>query len=146
MSESERREFMAWYDTQKDKVFDKRHVLEQYCQDDVTVLRQACQIFRRDFIEVGKVDVFLESCAIASACKKVFRKQFLKPETIGLIPSSGYSCKRNYSKKALMWILHMEEEDSCNILHARNGREYRLPELPHFIVDGYCAETRKSMN
>jgi hypothetical protein len=23
-------------------------VLEQYCQDDVTVLRQACQIFRRD--------------------------------------------------------------------------------------------------
>ena len=58
MSESERREFMAWYDTQKDIAFDNRHVLERYCQDDVTVLRQASQIFCRNFIEVGNVDVF----------------------------------------------------------------------------------------
>jgi len=72
MSESKRKEFMAWYDTQKDIVFTNRHVLEQYCQDDVTVLRQACQIFRRDFMEVGNV-VFLESCTIASACNKVLR-------------------------------------------------------------------------
>jgi G:T-mismatch repair DNA endonuclease (very short patch repair protein) len=27
-------------------------------------------------------------------------------------------------------------------MHARNSREYRLPGLPHFSVDGYCAETR----
>ena len=79
MSESERGEFMAWYDTQKDKVFDSRHVLLQYCQDDVTVLRQACQMFRSDFVEVGNVDVFLESCTIASTCNKVFRKPV--PET-----------------------------------------------------------------
>ena len=94
MNESERKEFMARYDAQKDKVFDNRHVLQQYCQDDVTVLRQACQIFRKDFIEVGNVGVFLESCTKASACNKVFRKRFLKPETIGLIPSGGYSCNR----------------------------------------------------
>ena len=102
MSESERGEFMVWYETQKDKVFDNRHVLLQYCQDDVTALRQICQMFRRDFMEVGNVDVFLESCTIASAYNKVFRKRFLKPETIGFIPSGGYSCNRNYSKKALM--------------------------------------------
>jgi len=36
----------------------------------------------------------------------------------------------------------MEEVDNCKILDARNGREVRLPELPHFSVDGYCAETR----
>jgi len=76
-------------------------VFEQYCQDDVTVLREACQIFRRDFIEIGNVDVFLESCTIASACNKVLRKRFLKPETIGLIPAGRYSCNRNYSKKAV---------------------------------------------
>ena len=29
------------------------------------------------------------------------------------------------------------------IKHVRKGREYRLPELPHFSVDGYCAETNK---
>ena len=142
MGESERKEFIAWNDTQKDKVFDNRHVFEQYCQDDVSVLRQACQIFRRNFIEIGKIDVFLESCTIASACNKMLRKRFLKPETIGLIPAGGYSCNRNYSKKALMWLLHMIEIEGCKIMHARNGREYRLPELPRFSVDVYCPETR----
>jgi len=57
MGVSERKEFVAWYEVQKDKVFGNRHVFEQYCQDDVTVLRQACQIFRRNFIEIGNVDV-----------------------------------------------------------------------------------------
>ena len=131
MGESEREEFTSWYDAQKGKVFDNRRVLEEYCQDDVTVLRQACQLFRRDFLDVANVHIFLESCTIASACMKVLRKRFLKPETVGLIPrGGGYSGNRNYSAKALMWILHMEQTDGCTIMHARNGREFRLPECP----------------
>ena len=141
MSQSERREFMIWYESQKNEVFDNKRVLEQYCQD-VTVLRQACQIFKRDFIEIGNIEVFLEALTIASACSKVLRKRFLKPETIGLIPAGGYSCNNNYSKKALVWLLHMEQTDGCKIMHARKGREYRLPELPNFSVDRYSAETR----
>jgi G:T-mismatch repair DNA endonuclease (very short patch repair protein) len=41
-----------------------------------------------------------------------------------------------------MWLLHVEQTDDCRILHDRNGREYRLPELPFYSVDGYCVETR----
>jgi hypothetical protein len=48
-------------------------MLERYCHDDVTVFRQACQIFRRDFIEIGNIDVFLEAFTIASASNKVLR-------------------------------------------------------------------------
>jgi len=70
---------MTWYEERRDEVFDNRRVLEQYCQDDVTVLREPCQVFRRDFMEIGNVDVFLEAVTIASACNKVFRKQFTKP-------------------------------------------------------------------
>jgi G:T-mismatch repair DNA endonuclease (very short patch repair protein) len=33
--------------------------------------------------------------------------------------------------------------NKCKILHGRNGREYRLPELPRLSVDGYCPETKK---
>ena len=36
----------------------------------------------------------------------------------------------------------MEQTDGVAINHARKGREYRLLELPHFSVDGYCAETK----
>ena len=85
-------------------------------------------------MEVGNVGVFLEPCTIASACNKVFRKR--------LIPNGRYKGNRKFSKKALMWLLHKEGADKCKILHARNGREYRLPEVPHFSVDGFCAETR----
>ena len=69
---------MAWYNEEKVKVFDNRRVLEQYCQDDVTVLRKACRVFRREFLEIGNIEVFLEALTIASACNKVLRKKFLK--------------------------------------------------------------------
>jgi hypothetical protein len=82
--------------------------LEEYCQDDVTVLRQAFRIFRRDLMEIDNIDVFLEAVTIAYACNEVLRTKFLIPETIGLIPSGGYSSNNRYSKKALMWLLEKE--------------------------------------
>jgi len=110
MNESERRNFFAWYEIQKKKgaVFDNRRVLETYCQDDVTVSVQI--LFRREFIQIGKREVFLEAITIASACNKVLRKQFLKPDTIGLIPTGGYSGNVNYSKKSLMWLVYRERQ------------------------------------
>jgi len=93
-------------------------------------------------MEIGNIEVFLEALTIASVCSKVLRKKFLKPETTGSLPPGGYSANNKYSKKALMWLLRMEQEDDCQIQHARNGREYKLPELSHYSVDGYCAETR----
>ena len=89
MREDGRKEFLVWYESQKSETFDSRHVLESYCQDDVTVLRQACRVFRREFMQIGHIDVFVESITIASACNKVLRKRFLNPDTIGLIPTGG---------------------------------------------------------
>jgi hypothetical protein len=93
-------------------------------------------------MEIGNIEVLLEAVTTASACNKVLRKKFLKSETFGLIPAGGYTANNRYSKEALIWLLHMEQTDGCHIQHARNGREYRPPELPHYSVDGYCAETR----
>jgi len=141
MSEEERKEFLMWYENHKSEPFDNRRVLETYCQDDVTVLRQACRVFRHEFMEIGHIDVFVEAITIASVCNKVMRKRFLKPGTIGLIPTGGYTCNNKYSKKALMWMLHMEQTHRVQIVHCQNGREYRLPELPRFSVDGYYPHT-----
>jgi len=35
----------------------------------------------------------------------------------------------------------MEETEEVKIMHCRNGREYRPPELARLSVDGYCPET-----
>jgi len=72
----------------------------------------------------------------------MLRKRFLKPDTIGLIPTGGYGGKINYSRKALIWLVYREMKDGGRkILHTLNGREYRLPELPYFSVEGFCPET-----
>ena len=92
-------------------MFDNRLVLVTYCQDDVTVLRQACRMFRREFIHIGNIEVILEAITIASECNKVLRKQFMKPDTIGLIPTGGYSGNVNYSKKSLMCLVYREKTD-----------------------------------
>jgi len=142
MSASERNEFITWYESQKGEVFDNRRVLESYCHDNVSVLREACRVLRREFIQIGNIGVFLESVTIASACNKVMRKRFLIPNTISLIHSGGYTGNVNYSNKAIMWLVYREQTDGCPIMHTSNGREYRPPELPRLNVDGFCAETR----
>jgi hypothetical protein len=81
-----------------------RGMLESYYQADVTVMREACGTFRKHFLKIGKLEVFLESMTIASACNKVFRKKFLQPERIGLIPAGGYTNKRKQSKKPIAWL------------------------------------------
>jgi len=90
-------------------------------------------------MQVGNLDVFLESITIASACNMVLRKCFLQPDTIDLIPTGWYTCNKKYSKKAMMWLLHMEKTDGVRIMHVR---ENKVPEFPQFSVDGYCPETR----
>ena len=108
MGEEERREFLAWYDSHKTHLFANSRVLEKNFQDNFTVLREACRVFRREFMKIGNIDVFIESIKIPSGCINLLRKRFLQPDTIGLIPTGGYICNNNYSKKALMWLLHME--------------------------------------
>jgi hypothetical protein len=46
MSAKERAEFLAWYEGQRSEIFDKRSVLEAYCQGDVTVLRKSLHSFQ----------------------------------------------------------------------------------------------------
>ena len=111
MSEAERREFLAWYEGQKDVVFDNSRMLEAYNQDDVTVFKASVSIVQAIVIQIGNIEVFLEASTIADACNKVLRKRFLKPDTIGLILTGGYSGNVNYSKKALMWLVYREMMD-----------------------------------
>jgi hypothetical protein len=110
------------------------------CQDDDTVLRQACLVFRTENMWVGNIYVIQESVKIASACNKVLRRIILNPDIIGLINTGEYTGNINYSRKDMMWLVYREQTDGCRIRHGRNGPEYRLPELPNFSLDGFCAE------
>jgi len=115
MSEEERKGFLLWYENEKFELFDNRCVFETNSQDDVTVLRQACGVFSRDFMQIGNIEMFLEAITIAPACNKILRRQLLKPDTIGLIPTGGYTCNNKYNKNVMMWPMHMEQMDGVKI-------------------------------
>jgi len=63
------------------EAFQNRRVIEKYWQDDVTVLRQVCRVFKREFMYIGNIEVFIKSITISSACNKILCKRFLQPDT-----------------------------------------------------------------
>jgi hypothetical protein len=54
----EREEFLEWYETHKSQPFHNKDALETNCQDDVTLLRQACRVFRCEFLQIGNIEIF----------------------------------------------------------------------------------------
>ncbi|XP_063913325.1 uncharacterized protein LOC135129984 [Zophobas morio] len=141
MKKNERRDFMDWHRRQvaDNYVFTMKNEIIKYCVSDVDILRRGCLKFRECFTESCNVDPLLECITIASSCNLVFRRNFLKPNTIGIIPTGGYRGRDRHSKIAIAWLLWQEYTLQCRIKHAGNGPEVRLRE--NIVVDGFCSET-----
>ena len=104
MSESKHTEFETWYTQHKNDQFDFGDEILAYCQSDVQILMESCMAFRTLFMNItGGIDPF-QNITIASACNTVCRTRFLKPNTIGLIPTQGYRAKDRHSLTALKWL------------------------------------------
>ncbi|XP_052129261.1 uncharacterized protein LOC127750809 [Frankliniella occidentalis] len=99
-------DFNAWYDEQvaNEYVFNFRRELIDYCISDVTILRQACQAFRKLFEDVAGFDPMFNCITLSSACMAAFRRNFLKPNTIGVVPAGGYHGRGKQSHIALQWL------------------------------------------
>jgi G:T-mismatch repair DNA endonuclease (very short patch repair protein) len=136
MKSDEREQFIEWYSemTRKNVIFDFQKEIVRYCRNDVDILRRACMAFRKIFLERGDVCPFEECTTIASTCMRVFRKNFLREEEIGVIPPGGYRYADMQSHKALQWLVWMERELGHPIIHAGRGREHQIDGRR---VDGY---------
>lgn len=138
MRPEERVKFLQWYDEKvaENYEFDFQREIIFYCQLDVKILRLASLLYRKTFLHCGNTCPFLECSTIASTCLRVFRKNFLRPETISILPRNGYRLGDTQSFKALQWLAWMERILGQNITCASRGREVRLKEGPR--VDGFC--------
>lgn len=137
MSKKDAKNFQDWYAKENvhDTVFHFKQELIKYCIMDVAILRKACLLFLKYFLGNNNVNPFQEAVTITSACNLVFRRNFLRTETIGIIPSSGYGLCENESLKALQWLMWTVQFKNINIRYAFNGREIRLSEGQ--LEDGY---------
>lgn len=138
MNKDAREVFIKWYNEHKHDSFNMQRDLVDYCISDVEILTAACLKFRKQLLEAGGVCPFTEACTIASACNKVFRRNFLKPNTIGIIPRGGYRWHDNQSKIAIQWLIWEEKQRNINIMHAAKQHEAVVKGVK---VDGFCPES-----
>lgn len=93
-NKSELENFTKWYNERLEENYDS------YCVSDVNILIEACLIFRK--MMLAETNVFFRATTITSACNKVFKKIFLKSNTIiGIIPKAGYRRADNQSQIAI---------------------------------------------
>ena len=69
------------------------------------------------------LDPLSNTITIASACMKIFRQKYLKPNTIGIVPHGGYRANERQSVTAIKWLKWISETENVDIQHAHNGRE-----------------------
>ncbi|KAG5862844.1 hypothetical protein JTB14_020294 [Gonioctena quinquepunctata] len=138
MKKDERKTFLEWYEKHKNEEFVVQRELVEYCIADVDILTNACLKFRDQILTTTNVCPFIEATTIASACNKVFRRNFLNSNSIGVIPKKGYRHSDKQSKIALQWLIREEHCRNIVINHAARGKE---TVLQGFKVDGYCLQT-----
>jgi hypothetical protein len=137
MKPDQRKAFDQWYDREVERgtQFNMQTDLLSYCENDVTVLRIGCSRFRRLLIDIGNTDPFKESVTIASCAQLIFRKLFLRPYQIGIVPPSGYRPLANQSKKALQWLSWVAHKQNIEIRDSRHPEgEYKVD---NYAVDGF---------
>jgi hypothetical protein len=100
MHESERKAFLSKYENvARSEVFDNRRVMQLHCQADMTGTARGVSDFCH-FLQIGNMEMFLESMTITSACKRSFCKKFLQPDRIGIIPVESYMDNRSRARSA----------------------------------------------
>ncbi|KAG8226562.1 hypothetical protein J437_LFUL004734 [Ladona fulva] len=103
MSTKDKAAFLSWHGeiSVSGYVFSMEDETRKYCDQDVRILRYSCLRFRDIFLASTGVDPFREAVTIAGACTKVFRRNFLKAETIAIISPGGYGMADRQSRKAI---------------------------------------------
>lgn len=89
----ETKNFLNWYlplKNDKNYVFNNIVELKKYCALDVSILRKGCIQFMIDFINILDINPFLQSMTLAQAVMLGFRKKFLIPNTLGIVPRTNY--------------------------------------------------------
>lgn len=154
MMPSDKIEFMEWYETHKNIHFDFKAQLKAYCQQDVEVLRQACERYRDRIMDMTKkivskyckrlkknvavtlcIDPF-QFITLASVCMAMYRFKFLPKETIAILPADNYhKTQKRFSSPAIQWLMYVSHTENMVIQHALRGGEKQVGK---YFLDGYA--------
>ncbi|GAB0097539.1 DNA-directed DNA polymerase [Sergentomyia squamirostris] len=137
MSSDRYQKFVEWYDTHKYGVFNNREELIRYCKQDVKILMLGCINFMTSFLETSHFNPFLQAVTIADSVMKVYRKNYLKENSLAITPKNHYgsSLIKLQSKIGLKWLVYLRLTTGKDIKHEVRLQNSRL------VADGYHAES-----
>jgi len=146
MKTQQRTDFLNWHreQTEQNKVFNLQKELVDYCESDVTILRQACMQFRDRWIDATGIDPLTNANTIAGACTLAYRKNWLPSHTIALIPEHGYRKEKIQSAIAIKWLCYYAHTHNVYVQHKMNKGEKRLTGT-NMHVDGYIDNSHLQM-
>ena len=84
MKKQDKEKFYKWYDEVKDKEFNFKNQMYEYCKSDVDILRRGRLAFRDMFLRIDNVDPFIY-ITIAGVCMAVYRNECLPDNTIAIV-------------------------------------------------------------
>ena len=97
------------------------------------ILCEGMTKFRCIIHDLTQVDPLRECITIASTAMRIFRKNYMEEDSIGVIPRNGYVNYQRQSRVGLMWLKWWAETHGERVTHNANGREHRIGK---YFVDG----------
>jgi hypothetical protein len=89
-------------------------------------------------------DVMAKATSVAGVAMSVYRRRFLKPETIAIVPEKGYERLDKASDIAIKLLEWRAKQWGVEIQHAGNGREKQIQiEGSNYKVDGYITDQNR---
>lgn len=110
-SAADRSALIRWWEENRQTVFNVAEELVHYCAQDVTVLRQACTIYRNVFVQTTHIDPFERPCTQARLSLEVFMRRHMPARTIVNMPELGMRVHDRQSILARRYFRLMERLD-----------------------------------
>lgn len=145
MSQSEQKEFDTFYHQQqsihRDKPFNLKTTLVEYCQKDVLVLAKSMELFRTLVCRKTGFDPFEKQLTLAGIALRDFIENHLDSHTIGIVPAKGYFSCSNQSAKAYEYLEYKSYLIKSQIRTAKHSKgEYKIG---NYKIDGFCSEKKR---
>ena len=143
MHDAELEKVETWYSEMKEKSDSVESVFNLHCSNDARILRLASQCLIDLFLVDCDVHHFVEVPTLASACNLVFRRTFLKANTVGLMPALGYAARYVESKIEVQMLSFLDSSEYDGELEyaGKSGGQKKIrvyyDGVKFFKCDGY---------
>jgi hypothetical protein len=139
MKKKHLKEFNSWYEQEKNKMvlnntlYNMKEKLIKYCENDVLILLNCIQVFRKIYKDVTAIDPITRCFTLASMGLEIFKARILPEKTIGVTPIKGYKKHGKFSRIGNCWLDFQQK-----VLDTEIERE--IP-IDNYIVDGYIGKS-----